>query len=126
MRLLPANLYSRQARVPDMGHTASSALSLFILVLVHHMIGPRIGSTPSYSYEYEYEQYLYSTVPVGVLVVGYSTEQVLYQQGYEYSPCSWYSYQYCTVQADLAVLICLYVLGYPLHFWAPMAQHNKY
>ena len=34
MRLLPANLYSRQFRVPDMGHTASSALSLFILVLV--------------------------------------------------------------------------------------------
>ena len=32
VRVQPANLYSRQVRVPDMGHTASSALSLFTLV----------------------------------------------------------------------------------------------
>ena len=31
---VPENLYSRQFRVPDMGHTASSALSLFILVCI--------------------------------------------------------------------------------------------
>ena len=54
MRLLPENLYSRQFRVPDMGHTASSALSLFILVLYEYYIN------------FSIRRHIYSTVRVRV------------------------------------------------------------